>query len=121
MNPVPLFVRRLGEEVLECQNEVSRVAASGTVKPTGRRKDDAAMTLTGAGPDSHDTAEVLDVLGDYGPIVGGGSPEEILVGQRSQPRVFRRSERVVTVLAQLLGRPGRVVNVEEQLHPASSC
>jgi hypothetical protein len=78
--------------------------------------------FAGGGPGSHDPVEVPGVPGDHGATVAGGGAQQLVVAEVGEGRVHGGGHDVVAVLAEGLGDEVGVVDVEEQLQPASrSC
>jgi hypothetical protein len=121
MHPVTLLTRWVSEELAERDDEVSRVAQSASMKASRRREHDPDVVLTRRRPHASNPVEVLNVLGNKRPLPCRRESKKILVRHHCQNPIVGCCEYVVTLQAEAFGRDTRVVDVEEQLHPARSC
>jgi len=116
-----LLTRWVGEELVERDDEVFRIAQPASMKASRRREHDPEMVLARRRPHASDPVEVLHVLGNERPLFCGRESKKILVRHHCQDPIVGCCKYVVTSQAEAFGREMRVGDVEKQLHPARSC
>lgn len=110
----------LREEALECCHEVRWVAALGALEAARRREDHAGVMFTGTSPGPNDTVEVLGILCHHCSTIASRGSYQVIVCQHGEPWILSCGEHVMTGLAKAFSCSGGVVDVEQQLHPASN-
>lgn len=112
VHPVPLLSRRFGKKPSKGAHQIFWIAQSTAMEPPRRGEDDADVMFAARRPRSHDSIEVLQVLGDEDALFSRREAEQILVWHHGQPDVVGSRNYVVTLLAEALCSKTRVVDVE---------
>ena len=110
--------RWLLEQPIERGDEVFGVGGATSMESPWRRKDNAGVLLSSAGPELDAATEVRHVLGDEGAPFIGCMAKQIFVGHRHECRLPGSCQHVVSTVSQPFSCARGVMGVQQQLHRA---